>query len=659
MGSIFIDNNDANESISKSEEKAEGLGSKLAKGIGTAAKWGAAIGGAAIAGAGALLGMATKSSEAGDRVDKLSQKIGMSRQGFQEWDYILGQNGMSIESLQGGMKRLVKNLDDAKTGSATAVEAFDRIGLSVEEIQNMSPEEAFDATVKALQAMPEGAEKAALANELLGRSGSELMPLLNGTTEDMEALRSRAHDLGLVMSDEAVTASAVFGDTLDDVKSSMGMVVTKVGLEVMPIIQSLLDWVLANMPLIQSVVGTVFGAIGTFVQTAGDAFTTYLLPIIQSVIDYIVVNWPMIQTTISNVLTTITGIITGFVGVVQSIWAQWGDSIMSVVQVAWTAMQGVISGVTTAIQGIIQVFTSLVKGDWQGAWDGIKTYFQGVWEAMKSLVTGAVDIIKNVIKLAWDVIKSVTSTVWEAIKSVISSVWESIKSSVSNAINSVKSTVENIWNAIKTTTSNIWNGIKSSIDTAWNNIKSGVSNAVDNVKSKVSSTFENLKSNVQRIWDGIKSSITKPIESARDAVRNAIDRMKGFFNFSWSLPRIKLPHFNISGKFSLNPPQIPRFSVDWYKEGAIFNSPTLFNTPYGLKGVGEAGPEAVLPIEKLPGLLGFDKFDHMIELLKILVKKESNIYLDGDTLVGELIDDVDKRLADKQVRSSLAYGGAL
>ena len=130
MGSILVNNDAANESISKTDEKAEGLGSKFVKGVGTAAKWGAAIAGAAVAGGTALLGMATKSAEVTDRIDKLSNKIGISKQGFQEWDYIMGQNGMDVEKLQVGVKTLVSQMDAASSGSKNATEAFNKLGLA-------------------------------------------------------------------------------------------------------------------------------------------------------------------------------------------------------------------------------------------------------------------------------------------------------------------------------------------------------------------------------------------------------------------------------------------------------------------------------------------------------------------------------------------------
>lgn len=117
----------------------------------------------------------------------------------------------------------------------------------------------------------------------------------------------------------------------------------------------------------------------------------------------------------------------------------------------------------------------------------------------------------------------------------------------------------------------------------------------DTVKEKASQ----LATSVSDKFDVIKTAITDKINAARDAVGNGIDKMKSFFNFTWELPKLKMPHFNISGKFSLNPPSVPNFGIEWRKDGAIFTKPYVF----GNQGWGEAGPEAVLPIEKLGGIM--------------------------------------------------------
>ena len=174
------------------------------------------------------------------------------------------------------------------------------------------------------------------------------------------------------------------------------------------------------------------------------------------------------------------------------------------------------------------------------------------WDKVKSAAKALWDKIVEI----WNGIKEATSSIWEGIKSTISGIWDGITSGVSNAVNKVKNVVSDVWNGIKDTTSSVWNGIKSTI--------SGV---VDGIASTVRNVFNRIRDTITGIWDGIVSFF-----------RNI---------------HIPLPHFSISGSlnpFSGNFP--PHVGIDWYKEGGIFDRPSVI-------GVGEAGPEAVVPTHKL------------------------------------------------------------
>ena len=137
-----------------------------------------------------------------------------------------------------------------------------------------------------------------------------------------------------------------------------------------------------------------------------------------------------------------------------------------------------------------------------------------------------------------------------------------------------------------------WNNLKTNIGTTVENIKSNVKQKFDDIKSSIEEKVESARSTVKQKFDDIRSGIEEKINAAKEAVGNAIEKIKGFFDFEWSLPHIDLPHFSVSGEFSLNPPSIPHFDVDWYKTGGVFDAPSVI-------GVGEAGPEAVLPLETL------------------------------------------------------------
>jgi len=186
----------------------------------------------------------------------------------------------------------------------------------------------------------------------------------------------------------------------------------------------------------------------------------------------------------------------------------------------------------------------------------------------------------------------------------------------------------------------------------------------DTVKEKASQ----LGKAVSTTFSNIKNSISEKINAAKDTVKGAIDKIKGFFNFKWSLPKLKLPHFSISGKFNLNPPQIPRFSVDWYKDGGILTRPTIFGA-LGNKllagGESGTGGEAILPLNRLIPImaeamksLGMGSGnDEMVYLLRKIAEKDTNLYLDGKELTNGMMDHIDDGLNKRVYDSSWATGG--
>ena len=188
----------------------------------------------------------------------------------------------------------------------------------------------------------------------------------------------------------------------------------------------------------------------------------------------------------------------------------------------------------------------------------------------------------------------------------------------------------------------------------WTALKDGVTEAIASVKERVLYYWEALKtgmsvifsaisSTVSSVWNGIKSAITDPIGTAVDFVKNAIDKIKGFFSgLKIELPHIKLPHFKLDGSFSLVPPSVPKISVDWYKNGGIFTSPTVFS---GV-GVGEAGAEAVLPLKKL-----WDEMDKRFNSGNVTINVNATPSMD----VNELADAVQRRIIELENRRKYAW----
>lgn len=314
----------------------------------------------------------------------------------------------------------------------------------------------------------------------------------------------------------------------------------------------------------------------------------------------------------------------------------------------------------TEIWGAIKDFIS-------NAVDAMKTVITNVWNAIKSFISSVLDGIKGIVTTVWNAISSTVTSVMNTIRNTISTVWNAIKSVVTSVINAIKSVISSVFNAIKSTISSILNSIKSVFSSVWNGIKSTVSSVVNGVKSTISSGLNAAKNTVSNVLNGIKSKFSSIFESAKSIVSNAINKIKSFFNFSWSLPKIKLPHFSISGKFSLNPPSMPHFSVSWYKkamdEPYMFTKPTLFdvNPATGTaKGAGEAGDEVMIGKDTMLNMIRqavaletgeivkalYDLFYKLFDILGQYFPEFSNmkVVLDSGALVGEIAPGIDYEL---------------
>lgn len=207
----------------------------------------------------------------------------------------------------------------------------------------------------------------------------------------------------------------------------------------------------------------------------------------------------------------------------------------------------------------------------------------------------------------------------------------------------------------------LWNNNKGFRDfwlKMWDKLRTATGSAVSWVKGK----FSDLKdafNTVRSVFGNIQKTISDKIASARDSVKKAVDKIKGFFKFSWSLPKLKMPSFSMKGKFSLNPPSVPKIGIKWNAAGAVFDEPTVFSTRMGLQGVGEAGPEAVAPIDTLQAYIRTAVKDRDDGIIRTLIEQNQllmdfleramphAVRLDSGALVGELTPAIDTRLADR------------
>lgn len=330
------------------------------------------------------------------------------------------------------------------------------------------------------------------------------------------------------------------------------------------------------------------------------------------------------------------------------------EAIKTGLQNAWNAIVAFITPILETIKTIISTAWEAIKSATTTVFNAVKSVLTTVWNAIKSVIQTIVNTISTAISATWNVIKSVTTTIFNAVKSVLTSIWNAIKSVITSVINAIKSVITSVWNAIKSTITSVMNSIKSVVSSVWNAIKSVISSVINGIKSTISNGMNAAKNTVSNVLNAIKSKFSSIMNGAASVVSGAINRIKGFFNFSWSLPKLKLPHPTISGKFSLNPPSVPHFGISWYDKGGIFNSPTVI-------GVGEKRPEFVGALDDLRGIVrdesgggGGDLIPYMQRMLTTLDRyfpefaKNKQLMLNG-AFVGEVAPAMDSEFGKRAV----------
>lgn len=517
---------------------------------------------------------------------------------------------------------------------------------------------------------------------------------IGNCTNQQEALNLAALAFGTMAEDgnlKFITSLTSVGSTYESVKgSAQGMFdatttpmqqmesnTRKLQQALVPLGEKLAELANAILPPLVSVITTIGGwferlpgPVQNFVIILGAllAAFTALTPVIAAIsVAMGALNISMLP--IIAVIAAVAAAIAGIIAIIQNWGAitQWFgelwntictgigamvDSLKSWFSNLWTHLQSVWEGICNVVQTAVMLLGSII----QGAIDIITLPFQMIWENCKGIVSSVWEGIKSVVSSAIHAVSSTISSVMGAIKNVISTVWNAISSKVSSVLNTIKTTVSTVFNAVKSVASSIWNGIKSVISSVVDGIKSKVSSVFNGVKSTVTSIFNGIKSTATSVWNGIKDAIIKPVEAAKNAVKGIIDKITGFVSgMKLELPKIKLPHFKISGKLSLSPPSVPHLSIDWYKEGGILTKPTVFGmNGSSLMAGGEAGKEAVLPLKGF-----YDQLEHILssrmntgkmeQYLAVIANNSSKgIYLEDGTLVGHLLPAIDSRLGQAQ-----------
>ena len=335
--------------------KASGgkFGASMGKALKVTGAAAAAFTGATVAMTGAIVKGAAETAEYGDNIDKMSQKLGLSYKSFQQWDYVLSQSGADINSMGTGLKTLTNKLDDAKNGSESAQAMFAQLGLSMEDLANMSREDVFAAVVSGFQGMADSTERAALANDLFGKSGQELTPLFNTSVEETQALMAATDELGMIMSDDAVTASANYKDSLDTLQRTFGGLKNSLLTEFMPSITSVMDGLSALISGDSSGLEQVKVGISSFIKHLSSA-----LPQIISVGAELVVT--LAQALISNLPQLLTAGMEAIKTIGEGLLLNLPMILQTALELILTLARGLTEAAPTLIPAVASVIADLV-----------------------------------------------------------------------------------------------------------------------------------------------------------------------------------------------------------------------------------------------------------------------------------------------------------
>ena len=386
------------------------------------------------------------------------------------------------------------------------------------------------------------------------------------------------------------------------------------------------NWISTFTSLADTVLGwfgtdweTVWTNVKTFFSDTWNAISSFFSGILTGIKTFFTDTWNAIVSFFSGILSGIYSSVTGTMTEIHDTFTNIWDSITGFLSGAWETIKNIVTVGIMAVKEIISAAFQIITLPFRFIWENCKDTVLSIWETIKSVIGEKIDAVKEKITTVTTAISNVASAAWNAISSTASSLWEGIKGTIGSKIDAAKEKVSTATSAITSVASSAWSSVSSAASSQWESIRSTISSKLSSAKSTVSSLMSGITSTmssglssalstVSGKFSSIYSTISSKMSAARDAVGNAISALKSKFNFSWSLPHLKLPHVSISGSFSINPPSVPHFGISWYKDGGILTRPTIFGAAgNNLLAGGEAGAEAVVPLATL-----WDKLETMI-----------------------------------------------
>lgn len=519
---LALDSSEYDAGIDKSKEKASSFGDKVK----TAFK----VGGAAIAAVttatAALTAQMVKGAGEvaayGDNIDKMSQKMGLSATAYQEWDAVMQHSGTSIESLQAGMKTLANAVESGN-------KAFSRLGITEEDIASMNNEELFSATITALQNVENETERTYLAGQLLGRGATELGALLNTSAEDTQAMKDRVHELGGVMSDEAVKASARYQDSLQDMQTAIGGVKRGIVGDFLPSITDVMDG-LTELFSGGDGMEKISQGIDGIVQGIGDAAPRILevgSQIVLALGNAVTANLPsLLDAGVQAVLTIGTGLVEQLPTIVDA----GLDVILSLAN-------GIAESLPTLIPTIVDVVLQIVDTLTQP--DTLSALIDASIAIILALAAGLIDAFPRLLEKLPELVENIATTLVENAPKVLSAAWELVKTLAKGIIDTLPKIKEAAKKLIKVFVNYIrgqFQNLKDLGKKIIGKVKDGVTKAVEGAKQWGKDLVDNFISGIKQKWEDLKSTVSNVAQTVKDFLGFSEPKMGPLSNFHTYAP---------------------------------------------------------------------------------------------------------------------------
>lgn len=559
------------------EKTGKNFGEAMSKGLkATAAVITAAVAAAtagAVATGKAFINAAKDTAAFGDNIDKASKKLGISAKAYQEFDFIAQHSGTTMSAIQSALVKLEKS-----AGSKGAAAAFKELGLSQKKVSKMSAEDKLNTVITALQGVTDETKRSQLATALFSKSSKELGPLLATSAAETEKMRQQVHDLGGVMSDEAVKASADFQDQLQNMNTAMDGMKRNMMSQFLPSMSAVMTGIAklfsgdsTGIGMIssgvQAIIGKLTAAAPQFLQVASSIImsliqgfgpmlpelTTALFGILTSAITTLTSMIPQmmpaiisgIQGVMSAVLTALPIIIDGITQLIMGIvtWLSSGDNVQTLVNGIIQMVAQIVNSFSMILPVLLPAIVTIIsevckalteESNVKLLIDAVLTLAGAIFVALVNCVPELIELVKGVIKNLGNLVASffdwavpLAADGIEAIVNTVKSWGNAIKTFVLNLINGIKTTVLNWINTLKTNFTNGFNAIRDGVSSIIDKIKGFVSDAITTLKDLPTKALQIGKDLIQGLINGIKSMATKAADTVKNIGKSVVSGLKG------------------------------------------------------------------------------------------------------------------------------------